>query len=363
MVSRRTVVLGGLAFGASAALPFGRAFGQSNAIVGPASSAMAKASVPGLSYAIIRDGAVTERGALGVKQVGKFAVVDANTRFQAASLSKTINALCVLTLVRDGKIGLDDPVNQHLKDWKLSGRNDAGKVTVRMLLSHSGGVNVHGFAGYGPGERFPTTREILDGAPPANSEAVRVVSRPGRAFKYSGGGSVVLQRVVSDVVGGDYPEIVRERVLSPLGMNQSAMRQPPASSDNLAHGHGTTGSSFGWNVYPELAAAGLWTTPGDLGRALVAIMNSINGEPGAFLPPAVGKQINKPAFGGAALGVFVDGGGRISHSGVNAGFRAVYVVSPKRKRGYVIMSNGENGEALNEKIAGMLLKEQGWRSV
>lgn len=362
MSDRRSVLLGGLALGAGYALPVGRVFGQTNALVGPASAAMAKASVPGLSYAIISDGEIGDHGALGTKQAGNFSIVDANTRFQAASLSKTVNALCVLSLVRDGKLGLDDPVNQHLGNWKLGGRDDAVKVTVRMLLSHSGGVNVHGFAGYGQGQRFPTTREILDGAPPANSEAVRVLSRPGRAFKYSGGGIVVLQRLVGEIAGGDYAEIVRERVLSPLGMSQSSMRQPP-SSDNLALGHDDKGRPYGWNIYPEMAAAGLWTTPGDLGRALVAIMRSINGAPDAFLPPALGKQINKPAFGGAALGVFVDGGGRLSHSGVNAGFRAVYVISPKRRRGYVIMSNGENGEALNDKVGRMLMESQGWRSV
>lgn len=357
------MLLGGLALGAGFVLPLGRAFGQANVLVGPASSAMAKASVPGLSYAIIRDGAVAEQGALGVKQAGKFGIVDSNTRFQAASISKTINALCVLSLVRDGRIGLDDPVNQHLKDWKLGGRDDSGKVTVRMLLNHSGGLNVHGFGGYFRAGKLPKTVEILTGAAPANSEAVRVVSRPGRAFKYSGGGTVVLQKLVGDVIGSSYASVVSERVLMPLGMNQSSMVQPPRDQNNLALGHTDTGQAFGWHDYPEMAAAGLWTTPGDLGRALVAIVRSINGAPDAFLPPALGKQINKSAFGGAGLGVFVDGGGRLSHGGVNAGFRAVYVVSPKRRRGYVIMSNGENGEALNEKIAGMLLKEQGWKSV
>lgn len=363
MINRRFFVSGGLAAGAALGLPGGPAFAQAPELKQAIRKALERASVPGVSYAIIRDNVVAEQGVVGVARADKQARLETTSRFQAASVSKTINALCVLTMVRDGLVGLDDPVNNHLKEWKLGGRADAEKVTIRMLLNHSGGVNVHGFAGYGFGQRLPSTLQILTGTTPANSEPVSVVSRPGKAFKYSGGGITVLQQMVSDVTGSPYHLAVYQRVLSPLAMQDSSIKQPLASDDDLVFGHDTAGTTYGWNIYPEMAAAGLWATPGDIGRAVIAIMQSISGAPGAMLPPELGKQIAKPAFQGAGLGVFVDGGGRINHSGVNAGFRAIYVASPKRKRGYVVMSNGENGEALNDKVARLLMEAQGWRSV
>jgi CubicO group peptidase (beta-lactamase class C family) len=363
MINRRFFMSGGLAAGAALACTGRPAFAQSQELKQAIRKALERASVPGVSYAIIQDNVVAEQGVVGVGRADKQTRLETTSRFQAASLSKTINALCVLTLVRDGLVGLDDPVNEHLKDWKLGGRADSGKVTIRMLLSHSGGVNVHGFAGYSLGQRLPSTQQILSGAAPANSEPVSAVSRPGRAFKYSGGGITVLQKMVTDVTGSAYHLAVHQRVLSPLAMQNSSIMQPPGSSGELSFGHDSAGTTYGWNIYPEMAAAGLWTTPGDMARAVIAIIQSINSAPGALLPSELGKQINKPAFQGAGLGVFVDGGGRINHSGVNAGFRAVYVASPKRKRGYVVMSNGENGEALNDKVARLLMDAQGWRSV
>jgi CubicO group peptidase (beta-lactamase class C family) len=362
MIARRRFLYGACAAGAVAVLGGVHAARADDKLKTAIEKELKKRKVPGVSWAVVADGAVADSGFAGLKSAEDGQAVGAATRFQAASISKTVNALCVLTLVRDGLIGLDDPANRHLSGWALSGRKDADKVTVRMLLSHTGGVNVHGFAGYDRSERLPSLQDILDGT--GNSAAVKLEKKPGGGFTYSGGGITVLQKLVQDVTGDDYVNAVRNRVLSPLGMNDSSMRQPPLTPD-LSNGHDSQGASVwnGYHVYPEMAAAGLWTTPADIGRALAGIVRSLDGQGGALLPKEIARQMTKTKYQGSGLGVFVDGSGRINHGGVNWGFRATYLANPAKRRGYVVMSNGENGEKLNEAVAKLLVNAHGWKSV
>ncbi len=308
-----------------------------------------KHRVPAVSVAAFERDRIVVQEAYGQRQAGGGAA-QPDTRFQAASLSKTANALCVLSLVRDGKVRLDDPVNRHLFGWQLKGKA-ADDVTVRMLLSHTAGTTVSGFAGYQRDAYVPTLPLILNGVAPANSAPVIVDSPPGRKFRYSGGGITVLQKMVSDIEAADYEEIVARRVFGPLGMSDSSMKQPLRPTDSLAFGHADTGETvyLDYHIYPELAAAGLWTTPADIARMLMAVVGSAAGKDG-FLPKALARQMMTPVKGGAGLGVFVDGRGMINHSGVNWGFRAVYVADPRARRGAVVMSNGENGEKLNAQL-------------
>ena len=228
-------------------------------------------NVPGAGLAILEAGEIVAAYSYGFAR--DTSLVSEATRFQAASISKTVNALLVLTLVRDGAVNLDDPVNKHLKSFTLSGL-DADKVTVRMLLNHSGGTSVEWFAGYIPGQPLPSLRQILAGTAPANNAAVKVVRALG-SYAYSGGGTMVLQQLVIDVTSLSYQAAAALRVLTPLGMTASNFEQPPSETGagNLAHAHGLDGQPTpgGYNIYPELAAAGLWTTPSDICRMLRGI--------------------------------------------------------------------------------------------
>ena len=150
---------------------------------------------------------------------------DALACFQAASISKVIAGLAVMRLVEQRKLGLDTPVNELLRSWKLEG-DGAGKVTPRLLLAHRGGTNVPGLPGYAAGARLPTLPEILDGAPPANTPKVRVVLPPGALFVYSGGGTTVLQQVVADITGKPFAEAATELVLRPAGMEATYLTPP-----------------------------------------------------------------------------------------------------------------------------------------
>lgn len=347
-LSRRGLLMGASALGMSALPGTASARGLPKDKV---DALLRKHRVPAVSVAVFERGQLVLQEAYGQLKAGGDAATP-RTRFQAASISKTANALCVMSLVRDGKVSLDDPVNKHLFGWQLPGKG-ADAVTVRMLLSHTGGTTVHGFAGYARDGFFPSLPQILNGVAPANSAPVVVDSPPGRKFRYSGGGTIVLQKLVCDIEADDYENIVAWRVFAPLGMSHSSMKQPPTPPPGeSASGHTYKGETvhLDYNLYPEMAAAGLWTTPGDIARMLMAIVDSAAGEANGFLPKALARRMMTPVKSGAGLGMFIDGAGRINHSGVNWGFRAIYTADPKKHRGIVVMSNGENGEAVNNQL-------------
>jgi len=242
-------------------------------------------------------------------------------------------------------------VNKHLSGWRLTGEA-SDKVTIRMLLSHTGGTTVAGFPGYQRDDVIPRLDEILDGVAPANTERIKVIAPPG-AYRYSGGGVIILQKLVSDMEGAPYDEIVERRVLQPLGMSNSSMRQPLQSiKGKLASGHTIDGDviRMDYFIYPEMAAAGLWSTPGDLARMLMMMLDSAEGRPGAFLPQDLARQMMTAVHADAGLGVFISPKGLVHHDGANWGFRAVYFVDPKSRRGKIVMANGQRGDMIYNEL-------------
>ncbi|MBT5766331.1 MAG: beta-lactamase family protein, partial [Kordiimonadaceae bacterium] len=108
-------------------------------------------------------------------------------------------------------LSLDAPINNYLKRWKIS-ENELTietPVTLRMLLTHTGGLTVTGFSGYKQTDKIPTTVQILNGETPANTEAVFVDIKPNTEWRYSGGGYTVAQLAMEDVTGLKYPEIIK----------------------------------------------------------------------------------------------------------------------------------------------------------
>src|SRR5262249_28862087 len=155
------------------------------------------------------------------------------------------------------------------------------KVTLRGLLSHTAGLTVHGFPGYATDEPVATVVQVLDGAKPANTRSIRVDILPGSKWRYSGGGYTIMQQMVVDVTGKPFPLFMKEAVLEPLGMRASTFEQPlPAEKARLtASGHLRDRSPVKgrWHIYPEMAAAGLWTTPSDLARFAIGVQEAVAG--------------------------------------------------------------------------------------
>jgi CubicO group peptidase (beta-lactamase class C family) len=273
-----------------------------------------------------------------------------------------------LTLVARGKLSLDAPINTELKTWSLpdNGFTAQHPVTLRELLSHTGGTSVVGFASYSRGESAPNLKQILDGIPPANSPPVRVVFTPGSEFRYSGGGFEVVQQAIEDAGGAPFDAIVRKALFDPSGMHHSNFEQPIDSSLLTngacpvdAHGDWITG---GPPTLSALAAGGLWTTPSDIARWIIDLQKSLSGEGGHVLSPALARLMVTPVKNGYGLGTEVKTvNGRLSfeHTGSNSGYQSMYVGDEKGD-GAVVMTNSDNGFAVIAEIIPTLGKVYGW---
>jgi CubicO group peptidase (beta-lactamase class C family) len=240
--------------------------------------------VPGVSVAVFSNFEPAYLEVHGVRNTTTRDPVTVGTLFQAASLSKGVSSVGVLTLVEDGTVSLDTDVIGYLTSWQVppNGLQATQKVTLRRLLSHTAGTTVRGFRGYRYTEPLPTLIEILNGEPPANSAPVVVDLVPGSRFRYSGGGYVIAEQVVKDLTAMPFPEFMWERVLSPIAMASSTYQQPlPDSLRGLAaSGYYADGTAVpgGHHIYPEIAAARLWTTAADLARFLTELQQSLQGE-------------------------------------------------------------------------------------
>src|SRR5687768_14358359 len=228
--------------------------------------------VPALSIAVIKDFKIEWARAYGVKDLESNEPATTETLFQAGSISKSVNAMVAMKKVEQGRISLDEDINSKLISWKLPDNEFTvkKKVTLRNLLSHTAGTTVHGFPGYAITEKVPTLQQVLDGATPANTAPVRVDLEPGTRFRYSGGGTTISQLAIIDIEKKPYPDVARETVLAPLGMSNSTYSQPLPTDwrKKAATGYRANGSEVKGkiHIYPEMAAAGLWTTPTDLAK-------------------------------------------------------------------------------------------------
>lgn len=328
---------------------------------------MAHYHVPGLSLACIHNGTVEWTQAFGSAKVGG-APVTPDTLFQTGSISKSVTALAVLRLVEQGKLNLDADVSQYLRSWKLPTNKftDQKAVTLRELLSHTAGTTVHGFEGYAAGQTVPTLVQVLNGEKPANSAPVTIDFVPGADFRYSGGGYLIIQQILIDVTGESFPDLMQELVLRPLHMVHSMLQQPiPERLQPLvATPYDDDGNEIegGPHTYPEMAVAGLWTTPSDLALFALGIQNALAGKPGAIVSPSTAHEMLQPVARDYALGLAVDGNGPnryFWHPGVNAGF-VDFLFAYEKGDGVALMTNGQNTKTLGLEIIHALAKQFGW---
>jgi len=330
--------------------------------------------VPGISVAVIHNGKLDWARAWGVRDISNCEPVTVDTAFQAASISKTVAALVAMRLVEQGKLELDTDINDALKTWKLP-RNEAlapGFVTLRQILSHTAGTTVHGFAGYAEGEALPSLVQILEGAPPANSPAVRMELPPGKQFQYSGGGFLVAQLAMSDVTGVSYDELAARDVFRPLGMRRSSVAAIPSGEilKDAAHAHsGGRVVKGGFHYYPELAVAALWTTPTDLARMLMDVQAAARGESATLLKPETARLMLAPQSDGGAiaagwsLGWSLAGSGderRFGHDGRNEGFESTMTAFVTRGEGVVVLTNADRGKQLADELVRAVANAYGW---
>jgi len=333
--------------------------------------ALKQFNVPGVSIAVIRDFTVVLAVAYGVADVETGAPVTPNTLFQAASISKPVAAMASLKAVQDGRFGLDQDINSILKSWKLpvGDFTKSGPVTPRTLMSHTSGTgDGFGFPGYAPNAALPTLVQVLDGVQPSNLRPVRLERAPLSGFEYSGGGVIIQQLALADAVGKPFAQIAREWVLDPIGMSNSTYEQPlpPARHAQAARAHNRMGARMGdpWHVYPEQAAAGLWTTPTDLARFAIEVQLAVQGRSNRVLSPGVAREMITPVgVGPYAVGFDVSKQGEgwyFAHGGSNWGFQCDLIAHRAKGYGAVIMTNGDGGGALIQALRRLIQQEYKW---
>lgn len=325
--------------------------------------------VPGVGIAVIEDYRVEWARGYGVREARGQAPVDEATLFQAASISKPVAALAALRLVEAGRLDLDADVNSVLTSWKVPPNGLwQPRVTLRHLLCHGGGLTVHGFPGYNRDGNIPTLGQVLRGEQPSNTPAILVNALPGTQFRYSGGGFCVLQQLLEDVVGKPFPQLMRELVLEPLGMAHSTYEQPlPAGwAGNAAVAHRWGGGPVAgqWHVFPEMAAAGLWTTPSDIARFAVELLLAAQGRSNKVLSmDMVNQMLTVQVQEPMGLGMFVRGSDDATvfmHGGSNEGFRCDLVVFRNLGRGAIVMTNSDSGDDLILEVIRAIAEVYGW---
>jgi CubicO group peptidase (beta-lactamase class C family) len=332
---------------------------------------MAFHKVPGLSVAVIDSGRIVWARGFGVKAMGGTDSVTTETLFQAGSISKPTFALGLMRLVQDGRLNLDEDVNLKLTSWKVPENRFTAKekVTLRRILSHNAGLTVHGFPGYEAGTPVPTVVQLLNGTKPANTAAVRVDTFPGAISRYSGGGTTVAQLLTTDVTGKPFPQLMQELVLGPAGMTRSTFEQPlpPALAPTAATGTYGDGRSVPgqFHTYPEMAAAGLWTTASDLATLAIELQQTWAGQSEKVVSKATLTEmftVQKEPFG---IGYQIEGTGAdlaFQHNGADEGFQAVFIAFAERGQGFIAMANSDNGSQVMNELTAAVADEYGWPS-
>jgi CubicO group peptidase (beta-lactamase class C family) len=337
---------------------------------------MMQYATPGISIAAIDEFEVAWSYSFGKLAIGEIEAVTSCTPFQAGSISKPVFALAVMKLVEAGTLDLETDVNNYLKSWRVPA-NDGWqpRVTLRQLLSHTAGTTVHGFPGYPPEGPFPALSQILQGEPPSNTAPILVDILPGTQFRYSGGGTTIAQQAVADATGRPFADLMRELILDPAGMKDSTFEQPlpPEKAARAAKAHPWNGVPIqgGWHVYPEMAAAGLWTTASDLARLGSEVMRAFRGEkPPLGLKQETVMEMLRPQLPDQKAGKDFSGLGWgcsgadeefwIGHGGGNEGFVAQLTLFPALGKGVAVMMNSGQGWPLLDEIINAIGREFGF---
>jgi len=336
---------------------------------------MVEMHTPAVSIAVIDDFKIESVGAYGVRESGANDAVTADTLFLAGSISKPVFATAVMALVQQGVVDLDEDINKYLKSWQVpANKGWQPHITLRHILSHTAGLTVHGFRGYLEAETVPSVVQILNGEQPANSPKVEVNILPGVQFRYSGGGTTIAQLAITERLNESFPDLMKRLVFDPLEMNNSSFENPlPADLKPMAavaHPWKSVALNGKYPIYPEMAAAGLWTTAEDLAKFGVAMLNSLRGVNSSYLSQSTLETMLSPqmpqekeASDYVSLGFFCEGEGEsayIGHGGWDEGFVAELLLFKSSGKGAVVMVNSNEGAPLTSEILRAIADEYNW---
>lgn len=291
------------------------------------SDEMKKNKVLGLSIAIVKDDSIIYAKGFGLKDDRAKEPVDINSVFQAASLTKPITAYAALRLVQDGKLNLDEPLCKYIKRPYFTRENWGKKITLRMILTHTSGMN---------NDSLGRDRSVN--------------FMPGTQFSYSGAGFRYLQQVIEDITGDSYERFVDEDILTPLDMTNSFLSYQEEMPELFAQGS----SAYSYKVYHVNAAFSLNSTPTDYAKFLIELLNPTRIDPDlAKLMTSPCYKINAHYSWGLGVGIeHTPIGDAIWQWGNNENiFHAFMVAYKEQKTGVIVMTNNPNGIKVLKRIA------------
>jgi CubicO group peptidase (beta-lactamase class C family) len=296
---------------------------------------------------------------IGYADLGSKQPVNKETVFNIGSLSKMVSAWGFMQLVENGLIGLDDPVNNYLKRWKVpeSKFNESG-VTPRRLMSHTAGVSQHSVPGFDAEYEPPTLEESLTGKR-NGSEPVELVHEPGSKWQYSGGGYTIMQLLLEETTNINFATYMKKNVFEPLGMANTDYRWTEDIKKKAAKPYDKNGNPLRNRRFPALAAAGLQTNMEDLVRFAELSINKDAEKLKGVLKAETIDLMQKTVLpssdeGESGLGYYKTskyGLPLIGHGGSNAGWVAQLTLHLPTKSGLIIMCNSSNGLPVRQAIS------------
>ena len=239
--------------------------------------------VPGVSIAVINNGKIAWTKGYGVMDKESKAPVTEQTLFEVSNIGMPLTAYGALRLVEQNKVSLNEDINSYLKSWKLPDNEftKKKKATIKNLLNHSAGINVHALPGYSADSSVPTLVETLNGTPPATNDPILVNKEPDESTYISDAGYAIIQQMMIDIEGKEFPEIMNELVLQPLEMNNSTFNQTLTAEQltMAAIGYMADGSMVKGkrHTYPAMAPKGLWTNAEDLAKFIINLQQTLKG--------------------------------------------------------------------------------------
>ena len=272
-------------------------------------------------------------------------------------------------------------MNESLTSWKIpaSAFTANQKVTLAQILDHTSGISGGDFfPGYAVGGPVPTLLQILSGESPATNNAIVVSRVPGTEWSYSGNAYLVVQQLMADVSGQNFPSLMQRLVFAPLGMSRSTFEQPlpPRSAPDAARGALINGNAVagGWHVQPEMAAGGLWTTPTDLAKLAIEVAQDSRGLSHRILAASTARAMLAPQWSSGVInilgstndpdrmgyGFFVGERHRFGHIGGNVGYQATMVMFADTGNGAIIMTNSDIGLRAGNAVLNAIAKVYEW---
>jgi CubicO group peptidase (beta-lactamase class C family) len=290
-----------------------------SAVVDSARIWMVSGHIPGLVIAHVADGAVEWVEPIGVTRAGSATPVAANTVFEAASLGKPLFAYGVMKLAERGVIDLDAPLGRYLPD-RIQGAARDSAVTVARVLSHSSGLDLN-----------------------AAADGLEVGFDPGSRWAYSSVAYVILQRAIENVTGTTIEGWMKRDVFDPLGMTRTSYLAAMRS----AEGHDRQGERLHETPWPQgNVASSLHTTAEDYAKFVAASLDAK-----AMWTSRVIADEAHDLHWGLGWGVTGSQPPVFLHWGSNPGFKSLAVGMPESRRGFVILTNSDNGLELATVLA------------